>query len=66
MPKLLVTLGAVLIALGLLWPLLSKLGIGRLPGDVVLERGKFTLYVPLATCVLISALLTLLFWLLRK
>jgi len=66
MPKLLVTLGAILIALGLLWPLLGKLGIGRLPGDVVLERGKFTLYVPLATCVLISALLTLLFWLLRK
>lgn len=66
MPKLLVTLGAVLIALGLLWPLLGKLGIGRLPGDIVLERGKFALYVPLATCVLISALLTLLFWLLRK
>lgn len=65
-PRLLVTIGVVLVALGLLWPLAQKLGLGRLPGDIVVERGHFRFYFPLATSILVSVVLTLLFWLLRR
>jgi len=64
--KFLIALGAILLAAGMLWPWLSRLGLGRLPGDIVIERPNFQFYFPLATCLLISVVLTLLFWLLRK
>jgi hypothetical protein len=48
---------------GLLWPWLSRLGFGRLPGDIVIERENFTLYLPLMTGLIISAILSLLLWL---
>lgn len=63
MSKFLITLGIVLIVVGVAWPYLGKLGLGRLPGDIVIERDGFTLYLPIATSILISAALTLLFWL---
>lgn len=65
-PKLLITLGLLLIVIGLLWPWLQRLGIGRLPGDIVVEREGFRFYFPVITSIIISLLLTLLFWLLRK
>ena len=64
--RILVVLGLALVAAGLLWPLLLKLGLGRLPGDVVIERETFRLYVPIATSVLISVVLSLLLWLFRR
>jgi hypothetical protein len=64
--RLLILLGLVLIALGLLWPLLAKLGLGRLPGDFVIERENFRIYIPLATSVLISVVLSLVLWLLNR
>lgn len=66
MARALIVLGAVLIALGLLWPLLAKSGLGRLPGDIVMERENFRLYVPLATSVVISLALTLVLWLISR
>ncbi len=66
MVKWLITLGIVLIALGLLWPLLSKLGLGNLPGDIRIERKGFVFYFPLTSGLLLSAVLTLLLWLFRK
>jgi hypothetical protein len=54
--RLLIIFGLVLIAMGLLWPLISRLGLDRLPGDIVIERDNFTLYVPIVTSLLISAL----------
>jgi hypothetical protein len=60
----LIIFGLVLVAAGLLWPFLSKLGLGRLPGDIVIERENFTFYWPLATSLLISVVLSLIFWLL--
>lgn len=66
MQRWLITLGIVLVAAGLLWPLLQKLGLGRLPGDIVLERGNFRLYLPLGTSILISVVLSLLLWLLNR
>lgn len=66
MTRLLIVTGIVLILAGLLWPWLSKLGLGRLPGDVVIERDNFRFYFPVTTSIVISLVLTLLFYLLRK
>jgi DUF2905 family protein len=66
MGRTLVLLGLVLIAAGLLWPLLGRLGLGRLPGDIVIQRGNFTFYAPLDTGLLVSIVLTLLLWLLHR
>lgn len=66
MQRFLIALGVVLFIGGLIWPWLSLLPFGRLPGDIVIRRGGFTLYLPLATSLLISVLLTLFLWLWRK
>ena len=64
--RVLITLGVALVVLGLLWPWLQKIGLGRLPGDLVIERENFRLYFPLATSIIISLIVTLLFWLFRR
>lgn len=66
MARFLIILGSVLIVLGLLWPWLGKLGLGRLPGDIVIERENFALYVPITTSILVSLLLSLIFWLMQR
>jgi hypothetical protein len=66
MARNLIIFGILLIVIGLLWPVLSKLPLGRLPGDIVVRRGNFSFYFPVTTSVVISLLLSLLFWLLRK
>jgi hypothetical protein len=66
MSRALIIFGIVLIAIGLLWPVISKLGLGRLPGDIVIERDNFRLYVPVATSLIVSAVLSLLLWLLNR
>ncbi len=63
MPKLLIIAGIILIAVGLAWLVGERMGLGRLPGDIVIERGNTRIYLPLGTSVLISVVLTLLFWL---
>jgi hypothetical protein len=65
--KILLVFGLVLAGTGLLLLLFDKVGwVGRLPGDILVRRKNFTFYFPLATSVLISLVLTLLFWLFRK
>lgn len=59
MARYLVILGIVLVVVGFAWPLLSKLGLGRLPGDIVVERGNFRFYFPIATSVILSLVLSL-------
>lgn len=66
MSRSLVILGVVLIGLGLVWPWLARLGLGRLPGDFLIERGGFRLYIPMTTSILVSAVVTLILWLSRK
>lgn len=61
MQKILITLGIVLLAAGLLWPLLAKLGLGRLPGDIVIRREGFSFYFPITTMIIVSIILTLIF-----
>jgi hypothetical protein len=62
----LITIGLVLVAVGLLWPWLANLGLGRLPGDIVVERGNFSFYFPIVTSLVISVVLSLVFWLLNR
>ncbi len=66
MQKTLIYLGLVLVVVGLLWPWLTKLPLGRLPGDIRIDRPGFRLYIPLGTMVLISAVLSLLASIFRK
>lgn len=66
MQRTLIILGIVLVITGLLWPYLTKLGLGRLPGDIVVEREHSRFYFPITTSIIISLVLTLLFWLFRK
>ena len=62
MTRFLVVLGLVIVVAGLLWPYLGQLGLGRLPGDIVIERENVTFYFPLMTCLLLSVLFSLVFW----
>ena len=65
--RLLIVVGLLIAGLGLLLSLGARIpGLGRLPGDIVIERGSFRLYVPLATSILLSLLLTGVLWLLRR
>lgn len=62
----LIIAGLVLIAAGVLWFFAERLGLGRLPGDIVIERENFRLYLPIATSILISLLLTLVLWFINR
>ena len=66
MSRTLIIIGIVLVILGLLWPWLQKSGLGRLPGDIALERDNFRFYFPITTSIIVSIVITLLFWLFRK
>ncbi|PIU53086.1 MAG: DUF2905 domain-containing protein [Deltaproteobacteria bacterium CG07_land_8_20_14_0_80_60_11] len=65
--RLLIVLGVILVVVGALFLLAPKLPwLGRLPGDLSFKRGNFSFYFPLGTCILISIILTLIFWLFRR
>jgi len=64
--KTLIVIGAVLIGAGLLWLGGSRLGLGHLPGDILIERENFRLFLPLGTCLVISVLLSAVFWIIGR
>jgi len=66
MSRALIVLGLLLIAAGLAWPWLARLPIGRLPGDIVVDRPGFRLYFPFTTMIVVSVLVSLILWLLRR
>jgi len=66
MQRTLVLLGVAIVLVGLLWPWLGKIGLGRLPGDIRIETQNGVFYFPLATCVLLSVALSVILWLLRR
>ncbi len=66
MSRTLVVIGLVIAAVGLLWPWLSKLPFGHLPSDIVIKRENFAFYFPITTMILISAVLSLLLWLIHR
>jgi len=66
MQKLFIILGLISLLTGLLWPWISSLPIGRLPGDILIKREHFTFYFPITTTIIISALISLLAWIFRQ
>ena len=64
--RFLIGLGLVILVVGIVWPILSRIGIGRLPGDIAFERDGTSFYFPLATCIIISVVLSVLFWLFNR
>ena len=66
MQRTLILVGLMLVVIGLAWPWLGKLPLGRLPGDIVIDRPSFKLYVPITTMIVLSAVLSLLLWLFRR
>lgn len=66
MSRWLIGIGVALILLGVLWPWLARLGLGRLPGDIHIERDGFQFFFPITTGLLISAVVTLILWILRR
>jgi Protein of unknown function (DUF2905) len=66
MQRILIAIGAVLLLVGLLWPWLSRLGLGRLPGDIRIETESSVFYFPITTCVVVSIVLSLVIWFIRR
>lgn len=66
MNRTLVVIGLLCLAAGLLWPWLAKLPVGRLPGDIIINRSHCKLYMPITTMILVSLVLSILWWLFKK
>ena len=66
MGRWLILFGIALVVLGLAWPWIAKLGLGRLPGDIRIEREGFGFYFPLTTSLIVSVVISLLLWLFRR
>jgi Protein of unknown function (DUF2905) len=64
--KTLILVGIVLVGAGVLWLLGARVGLGRLPGDIVVRGERTTFYFPLATCLLLSVVLSLLLWFVQR
>jgi Protein of unknown function (DUF2905) len=60
--RFLIGFGLIVLAIGLAWPLVTRLGLGRLPGDIVIQRDNFTFYFPLVTCLVLSVVLSVILW----
>ena len=66
MSRALIMIGLGVAAVGLLWPWIGRLGLGRLPGDILVQRDGFTFYAPITTGILVSLVLSLVVWLLSR
>ncbi|MFN8769781.1 MAG: DUF2905 domain-containing protein [Neisseriaceae bacterium] len=66
MNKYLIIAGIILIVIGICMPLIAKLGIGHLPGDIRIKKDNFTFYFPITTCIIVSLIITLILWFWRR
>jgi hypothetical protein len=66
MQRTVIVIGLVLLVGGLLWPWVSRIPLGRLPGDIIMQKSSFRIYFPLTTMILVSVVLSLILWLLRR
>ncbi len=64
--RFLIGLGVIILLAGIMWPLLTRIGLGRLPGDIVFQRGGATFYFPLVTCIIVSIVLSVVLWLFNR
>lgn len=66
MQKTIIYIGILLVVIGLFWPWLSKLPIGRLPGDIVINRPGLKVYIPVTTMIIVSLVISIIAWFMRK
>lgn len=66
MQRALIVIGLAVLVAGLLWPWVSQLPLGRLPGDIVIDKPNLKIFLPITTMILVSALVTLLLWIFRQ
>ena len=66
MQRVLIVLGVVILLVGLAWPWIARLGFGRLPGDINIERDGWSFHFPIVTSIVASIVLSILFWIFRK
>ncbi|MGM0787675.1 MAG: DUF2905 domain-containing protein [Thermodesulfobacteriota bacterium] len=66
MQKTLIVIGIAILLAGLLWPWLARLPIGRLPGDIIIDRPGMKVYIPITTMILVSVVLSVIMWIMRK
>ena len=66
MQRAFIIIGLLIVAIGIAWPWLSKLPIGRLPGDIAVGRPGFKFFFPITTMIIVSVVISLLLWLFRR
>ncbi len=66
MQKTLIGIGIAVILVGLLWPYLVRIPFGRLPGDIIIDKPHLKIYIPVTTMILVSVVISIIIWLLRK
>jgi hypothetical protein len=66
MQRLLIGLGLVILVAGIAWPIITRIGLGRLPGDIVIQRGGTSFYFPIVTCIVVSIVLSAILWLFNR
>ena len=66
MARFLIMLGLAILVMGVLWPYLARIGLGRLPGDIVVERDNVTFYFPIVTCLLLSLVFSAVLWAINR
>ena len=66
MQRILLITGAIILFAGLLWPWLSKLPFGKLPGDIIIDKPNFRIFIPITTMIIISLLISFIIWLFKK
>lgn len=64
--RFLIGVGLVILVVGIAWPIFSRIGLGRLPGDILITRGGTSFYFPLVTCIVVSIALSAIFWLFNR
>jgi hypothetical protein len=66
MQKIIIIIGVIILLTGIFWPWVSKIPFGRLPGDIIIDKETFKLYIPITSMLIASVLLTVIFWMVRK
>lgn len=64
--KILIAVGIIIVITGFLWPWISKLPIGKLPGDVVVDKPNFKFFFPITSMIVISLVISFIIWLIKK
>lgn len=64
--RFLIGLGLVILIAGVAWPIFSRIGLGRLPGDILIQRGGTSFYFPIITCIIVSVVLSVILWLFNR